>query len=119
VTAATRADELAHFFDSAPDFRRWLEANHDRATELWVGYHKKGSRRSGMSYAEAVEEALCFGWIDGLTRGRDEHSYVQRFTPRRRGSNWSASNVERVERLLAEGRMYPAGIAAFEARRRP
>ncbi|MDQ3938260.1 MAG: hypothetical protein M3253_06215 [Chloroflexota bacterium] len=109
----------AVFFDSAADFRRWLEANHGTADELWVGYHKKHTGRPGMTYSEAVEEALCFGWIDGLTRSLDESSYAIRFTPRRRTSNWSASNLRRVEELMAAGRMRPPGIAAFEARRRP
>jgi uncharacterized protein YdeI (YjbR/CyaY-like superfamily) len=106
----------AAFFESAADFRRWLEANHDKASELWVGYHKKGSGRHGMTYREAVDEALCFGWIDGLQHSLDETSYANRYTPRRRASNWSATNARRVQELLAEGRMHPAGIAAFERR---
>jgi uncharacterized protein YdeI (YjbR/CyaY-like superfamily) len=106
------------FFPSASDFRRWLAENHDRAGELWLGIYKKGSGRTGISYLEAVEEALCYGWIDGLARGHDEHSYVQRFTPRRRGSNWSEPNIARAIRLIEEGRMQPVGLAAFEARRR-
>jgi len=116
VTETTRSEAV--FFDSAADFRRWLEANHATAAELWVAYHKKASGRRGMTYAEAVEEALCFGWIDGLTRGRDEQSYVQRFTPRRRGSNWSEPNIRRAHELIAAGRMRPAGLAAFEVRSR-
>jgi uncharacterized protein YdeI (YjbR/CyaY-like superfamily) len=108
----------AVFFESAADFRRWLEANHDKASELWVAYYKKGSGRTGITYAEAVEEALCFGWIDGLTRRLDELSYTNRFTPRRRGSNWSAPNIRRAEDPISARRMHPAGLAAFEARRR-
>lgn len=108
--------EEAVFFDSAADFRDWLEHNHATAPELWVGYHKKASGRSGMTYAEAVEEALCYGWIDGLTRGRDENSYVQRFTPRRPRSNWSAVNIAKVAELTRQGRMQPAGLRAFEQR---
>ena len=110
------AGEPAVFFESAADFRAWLEQNHASANEVWVGYYKRAAGRTRLSYEEAVEEALCFGWIDGLTRGRDEHSYVQRFTPRRRNSNWSESNHRRVAKLIAEGRMRPAGLAAYEAR---
>ncbi|CAN5864020.1 YdeI/OmpD-associated family protein [soil metagenome] len=111
---ATRPE--ARFFDTRADFRRWLEANHDTASELWVGCYKKDSGLSGMSYAEAVNEALCFGWIDGKARSLDAVSYAIRYTPRKRGSNWSAINVRRVGELLAEGRMHPAGLRVFEAR---
>jgi uncharacterized protein YdeI (YjbR/CyaY-like superfamily) len=106
----------AHFFSSPEDFRRWLEENHLTAPELWVGYYKKSSGRGGMTYAQAVDEALCFGWIDGRVRSLDAHSYANRYSPRRNGSIWSAINVRRVGELLAEGRMRPAGIRAFEAR---
>ncbi len=111
-------EEPALFFGSAADFRRWLEDNHETAAELWVGFYKKGARRGGMTYAEAVDEALCFGWIDGLARGRDTDSYVQRFTPRRPDSNWSAVNVAKVAELIGQGRMRPAGLRAFEQRDR-
>jgi uncharacterized protein YdeI (YjbR/CyaY-like superfamily) len=104
------------FFDSAADFRRWLEANHETATELWVGHWKKGSGRGGLAYAEGVDEALCFGWIDGKTRRLDEAAYAIRYTPRRRGSNWSVVNIGRIGELTAAGRMHPAGLRAFEAR---
>jgi uncharacterized protein YdeI (YjbR/CyaY-like superfamily) len=106
------------FFSSAGELRRWLEENHDSAGELLVGFNKKASGRGGISWEEAVDEALCFGWIDGVRPSGDEHTYAIRFTPRRRGSAWSARNVERVEALSAEGRMRPAGVAAFEARDR-
>ncbi len=106
----------AAFFESRAAFRRWLEENHDSAAELWVGYYRKSSGRGGLSYVEAVEEALCFGWIDGKARTLDEHSYSNRYTPRRKGSNWSTINVQRVAELTAEGRMHPAGMRAFEAR---
>ena len=108
----------AIFFDSPEDLRRWLEESHDAATELLVGFNKKASGRGGITWEEAVDEALCFGWIDGVRPGGDEHTYAIRFTRRRRGSTWSARNVERVEALSAEGRMRPAGIAAFDARDR-
>jgi uncharacterized protein YdeI (YjbR/CyaY-like superfamily) len=109
-------EEPAIFFSSPADFRRWLEENHATARELWLGFYKKGARRAGLSYAEAVDEALCYGWIDGLTRRRDEEAYVQRFTPRRPGSNWSMVNIAKVEELRRDGRMRPAGIAAYEQR---
>lgn len=105
------------FFETPADFRRWLEAHHDTVTELWVGYYKKASGRGGMTYAQAVDEALCFGWIDGVARSLDETSYANRYTPRRKGSNWSVINVRRVGELAAEGRMHPAGTRAFEQRR--
>jgi uncharacterized protein YdeI (YjbR/CyaY-like superfamily) len=104
------------FFATAADLRDWFDANHATADHLWLGYHKKASGRPSVVWAEAVDEALCVGWIDGILKRLDETSHVQRFTPRRKGGNWSAINVANVERLKAEGRMRPAGIAAFEAR---
>lgn len=104
------------FFATAAEFRRWLEKNHATAKELWVGYYKKASGRSGMTYPEAVDEALCFGWIDGLTKTIDADSYMQRFTPRKPGSNWSNINVRHIARLKAAGKMHPTGLAAFAAR---
>jgi uncharacterized protein YdeI (YjbR/CyaY-like superfamily) len=110
----------ALFFASAADYRRWLEEHHSSASDVWVGIRKGTGRqvdRGGLTYAEAVDEALCFGWIDSRLRGLDETSYAQRFTPRRPGSNWSATNVKRVGELIAAGRMRPAGLHAFEQRR--
>ena len=104
------------FFATPADLRDWFDANHETAPELWLGQYKKGSGRPSVTWAQAVDEALCVGWIDGILKRIDEFSHVQRFTPRRKGSNWSAVNVANVERLTAEGRMRPAGIAAFEAR---
>ena len=104
-------------FDTAADFRAWLETNHDSGRELWVGYYKKGSDKTSMSYAEAVEEALCFGWIDGLTRSFGEF-YANRFTPRRIGSSWSAINIAKMAELERAGRLHPAGRRAFEERDR-
>jgi uncharacterized protein YdeI (YjbR/CyaY-like superfamily) len=103
-------------FPSAADFRRWLAAHHATAAELHVGFYKKASGKGGLSYAEAVDEALCFGWIDGIIRKIDEHSYTHRFTPRRPGSIWSLVNVRHVARLTTAGKMHAAGIAAFAAR---
>ena len=103
-------------FPSANEFRAWLEANHDSATELWVGFHKKGASRTSMTYKESVDEGLCFGWIDGITRRIDEQMYTIRFTPRTKRSTWSAVNVARIGELISAGRAHPAGIRAFEAR---
>ena len=107
------------FFDGATDLRTWLDANHSTTTEVWLGYWKKASGRRGISYVESVDEALCYGWIDGLTRGVDEARYSIRFTPRRARSNWSEANVRRVAELAAAGRMTAAGMKQFEARREP
>jgi len=104
------------FFKSAPDFRQWLEANHAGVRELWVGFFKKASGRRGLTYAEAVDEALCFGWIDGLKKRVDDRSYTHRFTPRKPKSNWSRTNIQHVERLTKAGRMRPAGLRAYAAR---
>lgn len=93
----------------------WLARHHDRAFEIWVKLAKKGSGIPSVTYDEAVEEALCYGWIDGLTRTLDEDWYVQRFTPRRGKSNWSKSNIARAEALIASGRMRPAGLREVEA----
>lgn len=105
------------FFRGPEEFRAWLEANHDTAPELWMGLHKKHVADRGLTWEDAVPEALAFGWIDSKAERIDEDSRRQRWTPRRRGSNWSKVNIAIVERLVAEGRMTPAGLAAFEARR--
>jgi uncharacterized protein YdeI (YjbR/CyaY-like superfamily) len=104
------------FFASALEWRAWLLEHHEREQEVIVGLFKKASGRGGMSWAEAVEEALCVGWIDGVRRRVDEHSHSIRFTPRRPRSIWSAVNIANAERLIAEGRMLAAGRRAFEAR---
>ena len=107
----------ATFFSGPEEFRRWLEEHHATATELWMGLNKKHVTPRGLTWAEAVEEALCFGWIDSQMQPVDADANRQRWTPRRRGSTWSRVNVDIVERLIADGRMTPAGIAAFERRR--
>ena len=104
------------FFAEPADFRAWLEENHERAAELWVGFHKKATGRPSITWPEAVDEALCFGWIDGIRRSLGDESYMIRFTPRKPRSTWSAVNIARAKELVAEGRMRPAGLAAFEAR---
>ena len=105
------------FFATPADLRAWLKANHATAPELLVGFHRKGSRRPSITWPEAVDEALCVGWIDGVRRSLDETSYTIRFTPRRKGSIWSAVNIGRVAGLREAGLMQPSGEAAFEARK--
>ncbi|MFB4279761.1 MULTISPECIES: YdeI/OmpD-associated family protein [unclassified Nonomuraea] len=101
--------------DDAAAWRGWLADHHDSATEAWLVIAKKGTTEpTSLTYAQALEEALCFGWIDGLARSRDGATYLQRFSPRRSRSPWSRPNVARVERLRREGRMRPAGLAAVE-----
>ncbi len=106
----------ATFFKTAADFCAWLEKNHATATELHVGAYKKATGLGGMTYLESVDEALCFGWIDGVVRKIDDVSFSHRFTPRKPGSIWSNVNVAHVARLTAAGKMHPAGLAAFAAR---
>ena len=102
------------FFATAADFRRWLEANHETAPELLVGFWKKGSGRPSIDWPQARDEALCFGWIDGIRKSLGAESYTIRFTPRRKGSIWSNVNVERYAALTEAGRMTPAGVKAYE-----
>jgi uncharacterized protein YdeI (YjbR/CyaY-like superfamily) len=109
--------EDAIFFASPGEFRAWLEEHHATANELWLGYWKKATGRPSLTWEQAVEEALSFGWIDGKLQRIDEHSHRQRFTPRRPGSNWSAINIAKIAELRAQGRLTPAGEAAFAARR--
>jgi uncharacterized protein YdeI (YjbR/CyaY-like superfamily) len=104
------------FFSSPALFREWLERNHDKESELLIGFHKKSSGKKSITYPEALDEALCFGWIDGVRRRLNETSYVQRFTPRKPKSIWSNINVRHVERLKKEGRMHPSGLEAYAKR---
>jgi len=104
------------FFPTPAAFRRWLEKNHEKATELLVGFYKRDSGKPSITWPESVDQALCFGWIDGVRRRIDDVSYSIRFTPRRRGSIWSAINIRRATALTEEGLMSPAGLRAFEAR---
>jgi len=106
----------ATFFPTPEDFRAWLEEHHESESELWVGFYKVGTGRPSITWPESVDEALCFGWIDGLRKKLDDESYVIRFTPRKPTSNWSAKNLSRIEELIAEGRVRPAGLAIYEAR---
>jgi uncharacterized protein YdeI (YjbR/CyaY-like superfamily) len=104
------------YFLEPAEFRAWLERHHDEADELPLGFYKKGSGRSGITWREAVDEALCFGWIDSRANRVDEHRYTIRFTPRRKGSNWSEVNIKRVGELKRLGLMHASGLAAFKAR---
>jgi uncharacterized protein YdeI (YjbR/CyaY-like superfamily) len=104
------------FFATPADFRAWLERHHESHGELIVGFHKKGSGRPSITWPEAVDQALCFGWIDGVRRRIDDTSYSIRFTPRKTRSTWSAVNVRRMKELVDDGLVAAAGLAAFERR---
>jgi uncharacterized protein YdeI (YjbR/CyaY-like superfamily) len=105
------------FFKNQGVFRKWLEVNHKRETELSVGFYKKGSGKHNMSWSDSVDEALCFGWIDSTRRSIDEESYSIRFTPRKKTSIWSAVNITKVKTLTKSGMMMPAGVEAFKHRK--
>jgi uncharacterized protein YdeI (YjbR/CyaY-like superfamily) len=105
------------FFRTPSAWRKWLAKHHARTAELWVGFYRKDSGRESITWPESVDEALCFGWIDGLRKSVDEVSYQIRFSPRKPGSVWSAINIRRARELIEEGRMQPAGRAAFEVRK--
>jgi uncharacterized protein YdeI (YjbR/CyaY-like superfamily) len=100
------------------EWRAWLQKNHDKCDEIWLVYYKKDSGQPRVPYEDAVEEALCFGWIDTKIKKVDEARFAQRFTPRRPRSPWNKANIERAERLIAEGKMTPAGLAAFNSEQR-
>ena len=104
------------YFSTQADFRRWLEENHDKETELTVGFYKVGSGKPSMNWSQSVDEVLCFGWIDGVRRSIDAESYAIRFTPRKSKSVWSAVNIAKVAELTEKGLMKSAGIAAFAER---
>jgi len=105
------------FFKKPSDFYDWLEKNHDKETELLVGFYKVGTKKPSMTWSESVDQALCFGWIDGVRKSGDAESYTLRFTPRRKDSIWSGVNIKKVEALTKAGLMKPAGMAAFEKRK--
>ena len=106
----------ATFFKTPAEFRAWLKKHHKAADELWVGYYRKDSGKPSITWQESVDEALCFGWIDGIRKKISDEAYTNRFTPRRATSNWSAINIARVAELTKLKRMHPAGVAAFEKR---
>ena len=101
-------------FRTRAAWRRWLQANHSKRTGVWLMYYRKGTATRSVSYIEAVEEALCFGWIDSIVKSVDSESYVQLFTPRKPKSSWSSTNKARVQRLIAAGLMTPAGLEKIE-----
>lgn len=107
----------ARFFKTPADFRKWLAKHHATAAELWVGFYRTTSGKPSITWPQSVDEALCVGWIDGLRQGIDAQSYRIRFSPRRKGSIWSAINIGRAKALCGEGRMLAAGLKAFEARK--
>ena len=105
------------FFRSAAEWRAWLAAHRDHTDEVLVGYYKRATNKPSLTWSESVDEALCFGWIDGIRRRVDDDRYTIRFTPRRPGSTWSAVNLRKIETLAAKRLMQPAGLAAHAARR--
>jgi uncharacterized protein YdeI (YjbR/CyaY-like superfamily) len=116
VSSSTSSSLQPIYFATPALFRAWLEEHHDTVRELWVGFHKKGSGRPSITWPEAVDQALCFGWIDGVRKSVDAASYTIRFTPRKPRSTWSAVNLGRVAELTSQGLMQPAGLKAFAER---
>lgn len=104
------------FFASSKELRAWLQKNHAKEKELWVGMYKKHTGKRSVTWPEVVDQVLCFGWIDGIRKSIDEDAYMNRITPRRKGSNWSAININRVKELTKLGLMKPAGLKAFQQR---
>src|SRR6476659_5155070 len=104
------------FFATQSEFRKWLKKNHQKATELFVGFYKVDSGKPSMTWSQSVDHAICFGWIDGVRKSIDKDSYLIRFTPRKPASIWSAINIKKVEELTKQGLMQPAGLASFEKR---
>ena len=105
------------YFKTSAEFHKWLKANHSKSTECWIGFYKKDSGKTGITYQEALDEALCHGWIDGIRKSHDEESFKIRFSPRKARSLWSAINIKRVGELEAEGRMKSPGREAFDKRK--
>ena len=110
-------DETPIFFATQEELHKWFKKHYKKLPHQWVGYYKKGSGRESITWPQSVEEALCFGWIDGLRKSHDAESYKIRFTPRRQGSIWSVVNIKMATELAGAGRMTPEGLAAFEARK--
>lgn len=104
------------FFTNQSGFRKWLEKNHKKEKELWVGYYKKDSGNANYTWSQSVDEALCFGWIDGIRKSINDVSYMIRFTPRKPKSTWSTKNINKVKKLTSLGLMHPAGINAYNKR---
>ena len=116
-TKPNPVNEPATFFESQDEFRKWLENHHDKEAELIVGFYKVDSGKPSMTWSQSVDQALCFGWIDGVRKSIDKESYCIRFTPRRSTSNWSAINIKKIEELTKAGLMKPAGIKAYNLRK--
>ena len=108
---------ISTFFSTPQEFRNWLEENHQSEKEIIVGFYKVGTKKPSITWSESVDQALCFGWIDGVRKSIDEESYSIRFTPRKSTSIWSAINIQKVEDLTKEGLMKPAGLKAFQLRK--
>ncbi|HSP88427.1 MAG TPA: YdeI/OmpD-associated family protein [Ignavibacteriaceae bacterium] len=104
------------FFPTQSDLRKWFEKNHNKADELWIGYYKKATGIPSITWQQSVDEALCFGWIDGIRKSIDEKSYKIRFTPRRKKSNWSAINIKRIKELIKQDLVKTSGLEAFKKR---
>jgi len=107
---------MIKFFKTQNEFRKWLEKNHNKKDELYVGFYKVNTNKKSITYPQALDEALCFGWIDGIRKRIDDESYHIRFTPRRKGSKWSNVNIGKAKDLINEGKMKPAGLKEFENR---
>lgn len=105
-----------NFFPTQPAFRKWLEKNHDKEKEILVGFYKINTGKPSITWSQSVDEAICFGWIDGVRKSIDSESYCIRFTPRKAKSTWSAINIKKVEELTRQGLIHPAGLAAFSKR---
>lgn len=105
------------FFPTPDDFRMWLDQNHQNETELWVGFYKKATKKPSITWPESVDQALCFGWIDGIRKRIDDEAYMIRFTPRKKNSHWSTVNLNRIKELKKEGLVMEAGLAAFKRRK--
>lgn len=116
MSKPTKTQPNPIFFTKPSELHAWFEKNHDKATEIWVGFYKKGSGKPSITMPESVDEALCFGWIDSVRRGVNDTSYANRFTKRKTRSTWSAINIGRAKELIGLGRMQPAGLKAFEQR---
>lgn len=115
ITKTDKTDFPVLFFESQDEWRTWLEQNHNNARGVWLRFYKKGSSITSLNYAGALDEALCYGWIDGQSKTSDEKSYLQKFTPRRAKSIWSKRNIEHIARLIKEGKMKPSGLKEAES----
>ncbi len=104
------------FFKNQKELRKWFENNHDKGKEIWIGFYKKDSGKANFTWSQSVDQALCFGWIDGIRKSIDEMSYMIRFTPRNPKSNWSAVNIKKINELTKLGLINPAGIEVFKKR---